>query len=475
MAHKSLFFFISFIFTVSCKKDNFIPVSYRVVEGLVMRCDNHAAIAGATVSDGITVVYTDESGFFSFKTEDDTRFVFVSVPSWYEIPQIDGVPTIFKELDLWKDTVQLEFCLKASTDKNEEFAFFVFADPQVRDGNTFRRFMNESISDVSNFKNNYSNFFGFVLGDLVHDDTAFFPQMKEAFVSTGIPFFYVVGNHDYDQHTNIHLSSNAFENEFGPLDYSFNRGGVHFVVLNSVIYKGEGRYSSGFTDAQIDWLRTDLDRVDKETLLVILTHVPINANEGFYNSLGFHRLIGQYSNVQIINGHKHFNVNSVSSTGRYRQHIVGAVSGAWWDGNLNRCGTPIGYGVYTVRNKKIRNVLYKSCFDPITTQMSLYVEESFFYKGDRIFIANVWNANEHWNISVYADGVKKGEMKQFFGYDIDRGSLNMEKGRSAKDGFYASPTNHLFYYNLEEPVSVVEALAQDEFGNIFRSSLNLKE
>ena len=55
---------------------------------------------------------------------------------------------------------------------------------------------------------------------------------------------------------------------------SFDRGGWHIVLLDSVFPFGEG-YIGRLDDAQWDWLERDLAAVGPETPVILLSHIPI--------------------------------------------------------------------------------------------------------------------------------------------------------------------------------------------------------
>jgi len=62
----------------------------------------------------------------------------------------------------------------------------------------------------------------------------------------------------------------AFQEFFGPLRYSFDHKGVHFVVLDNV---SDPKGILG--DAQIDWLSRDLKPRPKDAPIVVFTHRPL--------------------------------------------------------------------------------------------------------------------------------------------------------------------------------------------------------
>lgn len=62
----------------------------------------------------------------------------------------------------------------------------------------------------------------------------------------------------------------AYREIFGETHYTFDHKGVHFIVLDNV---SDPTGSVG--DTQLNWLRTDLARLEREQSIVVLTHRPL--------------------------------------------------------------------------------------------------------------------------------------------------------------------------------------------------------
>ena len=65
-------------------------------------------------------------------------------------------------------------------------------------------------------------------------------------------------------------SGAAFKEFFGPTYFSFDHKGVHFVAVDNVSDPG-----AQIGDAQLEWLRADLAKHDKNSAIVVLTHRPL--------------------------------------------------------------------------------------------------------------------------------------------------------------------------------------------------------
>jgi 3',5'-cyclic AMP phosphodiesterase CpdA len=62
----------------------------------------------------------------------------------------------------------------------------------------------------------------------------------------------------------------AYQELFGATHYSFDHKGIHFVALDNVSDPG-----ASVGDEQIEWLKSDLSKVEREAPIVVLTHRPL--------------------------------------------------------------------------------------------------------------------------------------------------------------------------------------------------------
>ena len=62
----------------------------------------------------------------------------------------------------------------------------------------------------------------------------------------------------------------AYEENFGALHYSFDHKGIHFAALDNVSDPG-----ASVGDKQIEWLKSDLAKLDRDAPLVVLAHRPL--------------------------------------------------------------------------------------------------------------------------------------------------------------------------------------------------------
>jgi hypothetical protein len=97
----------------------------------------------------------------------------------------------------------------------------------------------------------------------------------------------------------------AFKEAFGPTHWTFEHKGVHFIALDNV---SDPHASLG--DAQLEWFRGELDKLPKDTRIVVLTHRPLFdlADDWDWNTVDGDKaidLLTPYPNVTVLYGHIH--------------------------------------------------------------------------------------------------------------------------------------------------------------------------
>ena len=143
----------------------------------------------------------------------------------------------------------------------------------------------------------------------------------------GNKVYHVMGEHDY------YLDLGQYwEKLFGPQHYSFDHKGVHFVVLNSILTYDDWTYKRWPTaeqrmlemadldnpngspfmvgDKQREWLKKDLEKINKATPIVVLSHSPL---QKIYKSWNFwtddaeqvQALLRPFNKVTVLYGHVH--------------------------------------------------------------------------------------------------------------------------------------------------------------------------
>jgi len=329
--------------------------------------ENEPGIAGVPVSNQLDVVISDSKGRYSLPVSERT-VVFVSKPSAYDVPlnennlpqfyylhQPEGSPEglDFKGVSPTGSLPEsLNFAL-TETEQDSQFNIIVTGDPQPYTSEQVDYYLNDVVTEMLN----YNSDFYIALGDLVEDNLSLYGKLNRGVKHLEIPAYNVIGNHDLNlKAENNSYKAETFHSVFGPDYYSFNKGKVHFLVLNSIQYEGwstkedkQGRYYGGFDDRQLEWLANDLEFVPDDYLLVIITHIPIL--EGPMKKETIEKVFDQLENrkhLLALAGHQHKIVN-----GNYGEEehwtkpvnfpylVVGAACGSWWSKVKDERGIPL--------------------------------------------------------------------------------------------------------------------------------------
>ena len=219
------------------------------------------------VTDGEQIVLTDENGVYNIASTKPYGMVYITTPSGYEPVAMDSVRQSFWARTTAEPT-ELErhdFKLKKVDDSKLSVLFMADThfcnDPKRNDFTHFRELMMPSINRAAVDADGYK--FAVALGDITWDrfwyatgmDIEGVPQHL-ANHNFPMPFYCVHGNHDYDPSVPATDNPNTnaiqrFCNVFGPTFYSMNKGGIHFVMLDDIVYKNEVKKEKNVTVLRI--------------------------------------------------------------------------------------------------------------------------------------------------------------------------------------------------------------------------------
>jgi len=160
---------------------------------------------------------------------------------------------------------------------------------------------------------------------------------------------YVIGEHDY------YLDLGEYwQSKIGPLWYSFDHKGVHFVVLNSILTydswihqkwaspmdrmlamaRLDNPHGSPFMvgEEQLTWLKNDLQKIGRSTPVVVFSHSPIQKifkpwNFWTEDAERVQALLKPFEKATVIYGHVHqIQYNQI---GNISFHAVMATAWPW--------------------------------------------------------------------------------------------------------------------------------------------------
>jgi hypothetical protein len=444
-------------------------------------------IADVTVTDGRSVTRTDAKGNYKLESNAAAGFVYISVPRGYAFTNEKGIARFYKKIEPLGDKFRADFELQKLAGDDTKHAFVVWADTQIMDKEDATLLKTQSAPDTLKLVSSYSKdvpFHGIGCGDLVWDKFELFDDYKEAVATTGIPFFQVIGNHDMDLDARTDdFSSATFKKAFGPSYYSFNRGDVHYVVLDDVFFLGTSKKYIGYIpEHQFAWLEQDLAHVKPGSTVVVSLHIPVNTGAQRRNKLSEEPIGGVVSNrkelyrilkpykAHIMSGHTHFNEKVFE--GDIIEHVHGTVCGAWWTGPICYDGTPNGYGVYEVNGSDIQ-WYYKPVGQERTHQFRVYPVGAVKEKPEA-FAVNVWNWDPQWRVEWFEDGKNMGAMKQEISFDPLSVELHLGAEKPAKRA-WVDPvlTDHMFFAQASQASKKITVQVTDRFKNVYKQEIEM--
>ena len=447
-------------------------------------------IEGVAVTDGINVTSTDTRGRYELLSNGTSEFVYISVPRGYSFMHTKGITEFYKRIDRKSDSFKADFEVKRLTVDDAHHCFIVWADPQIQDREDAKLLNTQSAPDTLALINSYGKdmlFHGIGCGDLVWDKFELFPDYKQAIEKTGIPFFQVIGNHDMDLDARTDdYSSTTFKSHFGPSYYSFNRGEIHYVVLDDVFFLGSSKKYIGYIpEQQYAWLEQDLATIKPDSTVVVSLHIPVNTGAMRRNGLKEEPIGGVVSNrkelyrmlkpfkAHIMSGHTHFN-EKVFEGDNIIEHVHGTVCGAWWTGPICYDGTPNGYGVYEVNGNEIK-WFHKAVGHDKNYQMRIYPIGAVKEKSEE-FAVNIWNWDPSWKVEWFEDDTYKGELPHEVSFDPLSIALHAGLDNPSKRG-WVDPvlTDHMFFGKPSPSAQKIIVQATDRFKNVYRSEVSRSE
>lgn len=449
----------------------------RLIEGRVTA--GGEGLASVAVTDGTNIVKTDANGFYSILTLADSRFVYITVPSGYDVDCKDStIPQFYKEIS---SADNFDFSLTKSNIDVNRHVFFVHTDAQVtslEDVELYKTVVADNVSLAKNYGNIKQ--FAFDCGDIVGDSPWFFPAYIEAVAPLDIPVFRAIGNHDMDYAgRSFETSYHTFESYFGPTHFSYDCGDAHYIVIDDNFYTGYGINYIGYVpENTFKWLEQDLENVSPDKLIFVFMHIPSAlvsdiADTKFdpdlmANVRQFHELF-HGRNTHLISGHTHFNLNMEYSES-LMEHNTAAACGTWWKTEECMDGAPRGYAVYEVDGNSVK-WYYKSSGYDRDYQMRIYAPGSDDDFPDDV-IANVWNYDSKWKVELLEDGVKTADMQKFTGFDPVSKAHCSDRSIVVYEWIWPIKNDHMFHAKPLNPHAKLQVRVTDRFGKTYIQALN---
>ena len=456
---------------------DFKPDAGTTVYGIVSSAG--VGVKNVVVSDGAEVTVTNEKGIYQLKSAKKWGYVFISVPSGYEVPSVGVLPQFHRALKNSADVVERADFKLEKVDGQDSYKIFMLGDMHLANRTGDLGQFAQFTSDLTDYMTRHKGekMYALTLGDMTWDlywysNSYYFPQYLNTVNSQikNLQIFHTMGNHDNDFQTRSDYDAAVkYVDQICPTYYSFNIGKVHYVVMDDIdcsSYDGSTsrNYVKSLSAEQLDWLAKDLSYVAKTTPVVVAMHAQVfyPTTSGFkidhdqVNTLRLFDILDGYT-VRFVTGHTHklFNVTPdapIVDGHNFREYNSGSVCASWWwSGNLTpgihigTDGTPGGYGIWDVtgtdfqclykstgwpeeyqfRSYDLNNVHFSMADVPLMpSDISASVKNAYMQyvnaypqNNDNEVLINIWNWNSDWTLSVVDENRKTLPYTEVWAYD----------------------------------------------------------
>lgn len=472
---------------------DFKPDAGTTVYGIVSSAG--VGVENVVVSDGAEVTVTNEKGIYQLKSAKKWGYVFISVPSGYEVPSVGVLPQFHRALKNSADVVERADFKLEKVDGQDSYKIFMLGDMHLANRTGDLGQFAQFTSDLTDYMTRHKGekMYALTLGDMTWDlywysNSYYFPQYLNTVNSQikNLQIFHTMGNHDNDFQTRSDYDAAVkYVDQICPTYYSFNIGKVHYVVMDDIdcsSYDGSTsrNYVKSLSAEQLDWLAKDLSYVAKTTPVVVAMHAQVfyPTTSGFkidhdpVNTLRLFDILDGYT-VRFVTGHTHklFNVTPdapIVDGHNFREYNSGSVCASWWwSGNLTpgihigTDGTPGGYGIWDVtgtdfqclykstgwpeeyqfRSYDLNNVHFSMADVPLMpSDISASVKNAYMQyvnaypqNNDNEVLINIWNWNSDWTLSVVDEKRKTLPYTEVWAYDpLHIAALSVKRFNNAK-------------------------------------------
>ena len=493
-------------------------------------CDGNP-VEGVLVSDGIDIVETDSDGHYAIQSEKKWENVFVIIPSGYEVPKDGVMPRHYKPLTE-EASVPEQADFELVQVDNNDFRLLVLGDMHLaRRTGDLDQFAKVSRTIQECIDTAPGKVYGLTLGDHAWDMywvsnnfglPDYVSTMNTYFGTYDFPMFHTMGNHDNEMECAGDIDkARRYIHTVAPTYYSFNIGGVHFIVLDDMDFTGvpEGQshrseYRKNFTADELEWLRRDLSHVDKSTLIVVSAHEPLAVPDGLgwkeelngpdADKTMFLSIFDGYE-VRMITGHTHSIFNREHSP-TFHEHNYGAVCGTWWWSgyltpgiHIGQEGSPGGIGVFDFDGNTVSNQYYQAACQSRNYQFRAYdmnkVKEFLTedYAGghsdwtkyynyiqgfdDNVIFVNVWDWDDDWRVEILEGDTPLDVTPVGGAYDplhiaaFTGPRLRRSDAQGTSPSFQTRKWNHFFKATASSANSTVTVKVTDRYGTLFQEEM----
>jgi len=321
-------------------------------------------ISGVWVTDGFSIACTDWKGNFTLETHPECVHIYLRVPDKY---RSSGN---FYLAYMPEKTVGYDFGLVPTPDVPPRFVQMADNEESI---------YREWIDDMKQWLRNEPVGFVIVTGDICYTNGLYMHAREFNSRTMDTPVFYTLGNHDlvhYKQH-----GDDLYRELFGPVWYSFDLGGVHFIVLPMMA----GDVKPSYTAAQaFGWVSKDLATLRPGQKVVFFSHDLMLSEENEHSVFSYKSDtldISKYDVEAYIYGHRHTQI-----TQEFPDNIIAYGTGCAHKGAIDH--TPSLYRVFTILPEGTLNT-----YDHFTTVNRQLQANVFIKDGVSHIHVNTWHSS----------------------------------------------------------------------------------
>lgn len=215
-------------------------------------------LKGIKVSDGLHVVETNHDGTYTLPGHERERFIFITTPSGYKT-----MNRHYHKIEAQENGYDFGLLPYNPGIRKDGSHLFI----QVTDTEIFNTTHNEAwVSNVRDYAANEQAAFVIHTGDICYEKgmQEHIELMNTA--NMNVPVFYCIGNHDFVKGK---YGEEFFENLYGPIYYSFDVAGTHYIVTPMPY----GDYKPGYNPEDVcRWLKNDLAHLRPGTPVIMFNH-----------------------------------------------------------------------------------------------------------------------------------------------------------------------------------------------------------
>lgn len=252
-------------------------------------------------------------------------------------------------------------CKQSKIDKDQpspdQFTFAFLTDIHLEYGRSAPEGFRKAIDTVNKLNPDFVITGGDLIMDALETPYETVDSLYDLYIemtkTLKMPVYNTIGNHE---HFGLYLRNEVdtgfseygkriYEHRIGKRYYSFDYKGWHFMILDGVGIREDREYTGMIDAKQIEWIKSDLQKIDKKTPIAISVHIPFitsqtQLTEGSLASTPAYLVVNnardvlllfwEYNLKLVLQGHLHF-LEDIYVNEDVHFITGGAVSGRWWN------------------------------------------------------------------------------------------------------------------------------------------------